>query len=374
MAAWLTAASLPAAVLPMMLAAQTLPLKRTPPAPTAAGCPVFPQPVNPVREQTEEANRLSSLARESSLEGDHKSARDLFSQAAQLNAADPNLAYRLGRESEELGDTTAAVREYCRYLSLSPTAGEAPGVRERLTKLLAPSVAQQGTGLVAQFESGVKAYDGGEWRAAEEAFTGVVHGAAGYAPAFFDRALARARMHHQADAIRDFNEYLRLAPSADDRDAVRARIDGLRHEVPSAGTAFAIGLLPGGGQYYTGQIPLGIFVTAAAGGGVALALTTQTETKLHHYTDINGNPYTQPYQASVHNNLGAGLGIAGGVTILGAIEAAIVAHHRAAQLPSPDSTLSASIDTRRPSLAWQLPTVVPSTEGLRIGMPVRLTF
>jgi tetratricopeptide (TPR) repeat protein len=363
-----------AAVLPAILGAQTLPLKRTPPAPTAAACPVFPRPVTPVHEQTEEANRLSELARQASLEGDHKSARDLFSQAAQLNAADPSLAYRLGRESEELGDTTAAVREYCRYLSLSPAAGEAPGIKDRLTTLLAPSANQQGATLVAQFDSGVKAYDAGEWSAADDAFGAVVQGAPGYAPAFFDRALARAHRHHQADAIRDFNAYLRLAPTADDRPAVRDRIDQLRHEVPSAGTAFAIGLLPGGGQYYTGQIPLGIFVTAAAGGGVAWALTTQTVTKQHHYVDINGNPYTEPYQASVHQNLGAGLGIAGGVTILGAIEAALVAHHREAQLPPPDSTQLSSVDAHRPALAWQLPTVVPSTDGLRIGMPVRLTF
>jgi tetratricopeptide (TPR) repeat protein len=368
------AALVAASVLPAVLPAQTLPLKRTPPAQTAAACPVFPRPVAPVHEQTEEANRLSALAREASLEGDHKSAHDLFGQAAQLNAADPNIAYRLGRESEELGDTTAAVHEYCRYLSLSPTGGEDPGVRARLTALLAPSVAQQGTGLVAQFESGINAYDAGDWSTADGAFSAVVRGAPGYAPAYFDRALTRGHRHRQGDAIRDFNAYLRLAPTADDRDAVRARIDALRSSMPSPGTAFAIGLLPGGGQYYTGQYALGALVTVAAAGGVALALTSQTVTKLHHYTDINGNPYTEPYQATEHQNLGAGLGIAGGVTILGAIEAAIVAHHRVAQLPSPDSTQSASIDTRRPALAWQLPTVMPTTQGLHIGMPVRLTF
>lgn len=363
-----------ATLLPGVLAAQTLSLKRTPPAPTAAACPAFPHPVAPVHEQTEEANRLSTLAREASLEGDHKSARDLFSQAAQLNAADPNLAYRLGRESEELGDTTAAVREYCRYLSFSPTGGEEPGVRQRLTALLAPSVAKQGTGLVATFESGVKAYDAGDWGAADAAFTSVIHGAPGYAPAVYDRGLTRDHRHHQGDAIRDFNEYLRLAPAADDRPAVRDRIDALRNEMPSAGTAFAIGLLPGGGQYYTGQIPLGLLVTAAAGGGVGLALTTQTVTKLHHFVDVNGNPYTQPYQATEHQNLGLGIGIAGGVTILGAIEAALVAHHRAAQLPPADSTPTASLDTHHPALAWQLPAVVPTMTGLQIGMPLKLTF
>jgi tetratricopeptide (TPR) repeat protein len=359
------------------LAGQTLPLKRTPPAATAAACPVFPPPPAPVREQIDEANRLGTLAREAALEGDHKAARDLFKQAAQLNRADPNLAYRLGRESEELGDSTAAVHEYCRYLSIAPaTAGEAPGVRDRLSTLLAPAVAAQGTTLVTQFQSGVKAYDAGDWDGATGAFSAVVQGAPGYAPAYFDRALVRARQHHQGDAIRDFNSYLRLAPGADDRDVVRERIDGLRHEMPSAGTAFALGLFPGGGQYYTGQYVLGVLVTGAAAGGVALALTSQTVTKLHHFVDVNGVPYTQPFQATEHQNLGAGLAIAGGATLFGAIEAALVAHHRSAQLPPPDSTLTAAAFSRRPALALQLPTVVPTTDGtgVRIGMPIRVTF
>ena len=362
------------ACVPGLLAAQTLPLKRTAPAATAAACPVFAPPAPPVREQTEEANRLGTLARESALEGDHKAARDLFNQAAQLNPADPSLAYRLGRESEELGDTTGAVHEYCRYLSIAPTTGEEPGVRNRLTALLAPSAAQRGTTTVAQFESGVKAYDAGDWDASATAFTASLQGAPGYAPSYFDRALVRAHQHHQGDAIRDFDAYLRLAPSATDRADVRERIDALRPEAPSAGAAFAIGILPGGGQYYTGQYILGVLVTGAAGGGVALALTTQTVTKLHHFVDINGNPYTQPYQATEHQNLGAGLAIAGGATLFGMIEAAVVAHHRAAQLPPPDSTLSATVDTRRPALALQLPSVVPSTQGLRIGMPIHVTF
>jgi tetratricopeptide (TPR) repeat protein len=359
---------------PALVGAQALPLKRIPPAATAASCPVFTPPPPPVRQQTEEANRLGTLAREASLEGDHKSAHDLFNQAAQLNPADPSLAYRLGRESEELGDTTAAVHEYCRYLSLAPTTGEEPGVRDRLTALLAPTAAQRGSALVTQFQTGVKAYDAEDWDAAGTAFSTVVEGAPGYAPAYFDRALVRAHQHHRGDAIRDFDSYLRLAPAADDRAVVRERIDQLRHEVPSAGTAFALGLLPGGGQYYTGQYVLGVFVTGAAAGGVAWALTTQTVTKLHHYVDPNGNPYTAPYQATEHQNLGAGLGIAGGVTLLGAIEAAIVAHHRSAALPPPDSTLGAAVDTRRPALALQLPTVVPTADGLRVGMPVRITF
>jgi hypothetical protein len=32
------------------------------------------------------------------------------------------------------------------------------------------------------------------------------------------------------------------------------------------------------------------------------------------------------------------------------------------------------VNTRRPALALQMPSVVPSTQGLRIGMPIHVTF
>src|SRR5215472_16275656 len=89
-----------AALVAAPLMAQDLPLKRTPPAATVVACPAFAAPISPVRAQIDEANRLATLGAEGALEGDHKSARDLFLQAAQLNPIDAGLAYRLGREEE----------------------------------------------------------------------------------------------------------------------------------------------------------------------------------------------------------------------------------------------------------------------------------
>jgi tetratricopeptide (TPR) repeat protein len=369
-----TAALAAAGTLPARASAQSLPLKRAAPAPTAIACPVFTPPPTPVREQMEEANRLGTLGRESSLEGDHKAARELFRQAAQLNPADAALAYRLGRESDESADTATAVREYCRYLALAPTAGDASGVREQLARLLPAGAIDRGTAIAVQFQTGATRYDAGDWDPAAESFGAVTAAEPGYAPAWYNQALALGRAHHQVAAVRAFDQYLLLAPDATDRSAVREEIRRLRDELPHAGTAFAIGLLPGGGQYYTGQIPLGLVVTAGAAGGVVWALTTQTVTKLHHYVDENGVPYTEPYQASEHSHLGAGLAIAGGVTLFGAIEAAIVAHHRSAELPPPDTTTSASIDRAHPVLAWALPTVEPARDGLHVGLPLHVAF
>ena len=315
----------------MPLSAQELPLKRTLPAPTVVACPAFPAPISPVRAQVDEANRLATLGAEAALEGDHKSARDLFQQAVQLNQVDAGLANRLGREDAEMGDKPAAIREYCRYLFLSPGASDAGQIRERLTAILPGPDLSRGTTMVERFRAGVVAYDASNWGDAVQAFTDVVAAAPGFAPAFYDRALALAHQHHQPAAIRDFDQYLRLTP-AGDSDAVHERQVALRRELPSATAAFWLGLIPGGGQYYTHQPVLGVLVTGAAAGAVVWGVQSQTVTKTATFTDRNGHPYTQTFQASEQKNLAAGIGAAAGVTLLGAIEAAVVAHNRSSGL------------------------------------------
>jgi hypothetical protein len=110
--------------------------------------------------------------------------------------------------------------------------------------------------------------------------------------------------------------------------------------LPSATTAFWLGLLPGGGQYYTRQPVLGVLVTGVAAGAVVWGVQSQTVTKTATFTDANGHPYTQTYQTSEQKNLAAGIGAAAGVTLIGAIEAAIVAHNRSTSLPTPTAVAS----------------------------------
>ena len=315
------------------LAAQDLPLKRTLPAATDVGCPAFPAPPTPVRAQIDEANRLTTLGSEAALEGDHKSARDLFQQAAQLNQIDASFAYRLGREHEEMADTPAAVREYCRYLYLSPAAADASQIRDKLAGLMPATNLGRGKAMVDRFRDGLQYYDQEDWGAAAVAFGDVTGLAPGFAPAYFDRALALAHAHHQSAAMRDFDHYLALEPNAGDRAAVEASQLALRHQLPGATAAFWLGLLPGAGQYYTRQPFLGVLVTGAAAGAVIWGVQSQTVTRTATFTDANGHPYQQTYPATEHKNLGAGIGAAAGVTLLGAIEAAIVAHNRSSSLP-----------------------------------------
>jgi len=361
-----------AAALTVSLPAQDLPLKRTLPAATAVACPPFTAPVSPVRAQIDEANRLTTLGSDAALEGDHKSARDLFQQAAQLNQSDASLAYRLGREHEEMGDKPAAIREYCRYLYLSPSAGDAAQIRDKLTALMPGPDLSRGTRMVERFRAGLTAYDGSNWGDAVQAFTDVIAAAPGFAPAFFDRALALSAQHHQPAAIHDFDQYLRLVPNASDAPAVRDRQLALRRELPSASTAFWLGLIPGGGQFYTRQPVLGVVVAGAAAGAIVWGVQSQTVTKTETFTDRNGHPYTQTFPATEHKYLAAGIGAAAGVTLIGAIEAAIVAHGRAKGLaPVADSTAAPTTSGALPP-RLTVPTVV--ARGGQVGVGLGLEF
>lgn len=355
--------------------AQSLPLKRPTLTPVTVACPVFPAPPTPVREQIDEANRLATLGQESSLEGDHRAARDLFSQAAGLDPREASLAYRLGREEEELGQRQEAVHEYCRYLSLAPGASDAAQITGRIVRLLPADVMAHGDDVVSAFRSGVAAFDARDWRDAITAFTKAGVQDTALTAAIYDRGLAHDFAGDAAAAIRDYSSYLRRDPLASDTDEVRARVDALRSSIPSPGTAFALGLLPGGGQFYTGQPILGVVVIAGVAGGVVLALQSKTVTRDTVYTGPFGTTYPGTYNQTQHPDIAIGAGVAGGVLLLGALEAELVAHSRASGLGTGDTTGSRSAFLPHVGpMTVELPTLVRARTGLQWQWPLRITI
>ena len=182
------------------------------------------------------------------------------------------MAELVSREKEELGDSATAVHQYCRYLALAPDAGDAKQVSDRITKLLPAQVLRRADAVATAFQSGLGHYDARDWSGAEEAFTTAMTADSALPAPVFDRALAKENAQDNAGAIRDFSRYLALDPNAIDADSVRLKIEVYRRTAPSAGKAIAFGILPGGGQFYTGQPILGAGVLAAAGAGIALAL------------------------------------------------------------------------------------------------------
>jgi tetratricopeptide (TPR) repeat protein len=363
------------AALSAPVGAQSLPLKRPALTPVAVACPVFQTPATPVREQIDEANRLATLGQESSLEGDHRAARDLFSQAAALDPKEASLAYRLAREQEALGQRQEAVHEYCRYLFLAPGASDAAQFTGRIAQLLPADVKTHGNDVVSAFQAGVVAFDARDWRDAITSFSKAGEQDTALTAAVYDRGVAHDQNGDAAAAIQDYSSYLRRDPLASDTDQVRARVDALRSSIPSPGAAFALGILPGGGEFYTSQPILGVVVAAGVAGGVVLALQKKTVTRDTMYPDPFGNgTYPGTYTQTQHPNIAIGAGVAGGVLLLGALEAEIVAHGRSTSAESADAAANRSAFLPHVGpMTVELPTLTRASPGLQWQFPVRIT-
>lgn len=91
--------------------------------------------VQPTVAAKHQAQDLARRAYDAELVGNADSARSLLARAAQLDATDRSAAYHLGRASETLGDRTAAMTAYCRYIALTPTMTESAEARQRVAAL-----------------------------------------------------------------------------------------------------------------------------------------------------------------------------------------------------------------------------------------------
>jgi tetratricopeptide (TPR) repeat protein len=170
------------------------------------------------------------------------------------------------------------------------------------------------------------AYDAGRLADAENALGRAIALEPRWADAYYDRGVVRAARGDRENARRDFEQYLRLRPEAEDRPAVVARVEALGRSPASPAQALALGLvLPGAGQFYTGR-PLAGF--AALGGAVgALAYGFQTQTRsievTQQATDPFGNPYTYTttQRISERPHTAIGVGAVAAILIGGGIEA-----------------------------------------------------
>jgi tetratricopeptide (TPR) repeat protein len=316
------------------LGAQQLPPKRGPDGNTAAGstaCPRFPKPVPPTPDQQAESRRLAQQGYEAALVGDHTQARDLLRRAAQLDLTSEQIAYRLGREHEEVEAPSDAVLEYCRYLSLAPKAPDAPDVRARIARLSPQQSATASDVAAVQFTNGVRLYERGQLNDAQTAFTQVLAANPDDASAHFNRGLVRAALGSPRPAIDDLERYLALQPQATDRPQVQRKIQQLERQTLSPGAAFGWGaLIPGGGQYYTRRPWAGVAVGAAVLGGILFASRSVVES--HTVDSVYQAPgsdstYTQSVvvQERTYPNVGAGTAIAVSAALIGATEAYVYA-------------------------------------------------
>jgi hypothetical protein len=98
-------------------------------------CPAYAVAARPAAASKREADELTRRAYDAEMLGDVQHARALLTRASTLDATNRSAAYHLGLTSETLGDRTAAIAAYCRYLTLTPTAAESAEARQRVARL-----------------------------------------------------------------------------------------------------------------------------------------------------------------------------------------------------------------------------------------------
>jgi hypothetical protein len=101
--------------------------------PTACG--VVARATRPSAASQHRAEDLTRQALDAEIHGNIAAARSLLRTASDLDATNKSAAYHLGRTSEELHDSTTAMRAFCRYLALRPTPAESAEASMRVARL-----------------------------------------------------------------------------------------------------------------------------------------------------------------------------------------------------------------------------------------------
>ena len=306
--------------------AARLPVKTALAASGVSGCAAFPPPAQ-VRASApsaeSESRRLIDDAQDAALQGDHTAARDAFAKASLLVPGNARVAYYLGRELEALAESNPAVREYCRYLALSPSAPDGDEVRGRIVRLTPATELARVDEARANFRSGVALLQRRQYLAADSAFAAVARQVPAAPEPYFNRALSRAARGDRTQAIQDFEKYLELSPQASDLTTVRSSMARLPDRVYAPRQAFGAGLLfPGMGQMSTGRPVVGVLALGAVAGAVVLALSSKEEVVTDRFTDPFGNQYTDSLTRTTRPMALAGLAAAGVVWAGAALESA----------------------------------------------------
>ena len=318
--------------------AQQLAPKRTLAAGAPTGCAALITPLSgttsaPVDDT--ETRRLISAGQEASLQGEHEAARDAFAQAAKRSPGNAVLAYYLGREHEFLSSSTDAVKEYCRYLQLSPNASDADEVQGRIVRLVPRSQLALVDEARANFSSGVALLERRQFIAADSMFGSIAAQLPNTPEVFYNRALSRAARGERALATEDFQKYLELSPNPSDRSAINAAVARLQDRVFGSGQAFGSGLLfPGMGQMSTGRPFLGVAILGAVAGAIVWGIAEEQGFEVATFQDPFGNPYVDSLPRTTKPNFTIAAATAGVLWVGSALEAMSYARRTRARAES----------------------------------------
>lgn len=312
--------------------------KRTLAASIPQGCAalVIPQATPSTTAGDDTATRrLIGVGQELSLQGEHAAARDAFAEAAKRSPNNADLAYYLGRAHEQLSASTDAVKEYCRYLQLKPSARDADEVQGRIVRLVPRSQLALADEARANFSSGVALLERRQYIAADSMFGSIVTQLPNTPELYFNRALSRAARGERAMAMEDFQKYVELAGNPADRSAINTAVAGLQDRVFGSGQALGSGLLlPGMGQMQTGRPVLGVAVLGAVAGAMVFGMAEKQGFEVATFTDPFGNPYIDSLPRTTKPNLAIAGAAAGVLWVGSAIEAMSYARRTRARAES----------------------------------------
>jgi len=267
---------------------------------------------------------------------------DLTNAAARFDEA-------LHIDSTDAGAATG--RAYAQLWRLDPRQAS-----HRAAALASPRPVTYPADAAHQLRAGIDFFAARNTTAASRALSSAASAAPSWADVYYERALVNQAQGNTSQAIADFQRYLQLRPNAADRGAVSSRIGALDR---SPTKAFASGILPGGGQFYTHQPILGVVVL----GGVVASAVWAAKSSPIIFTD----PFGHPYQAGTERkNLWTGVAVGGGIWLLGALEAAIHASSARGDPYPPEAALAAP--ARRSAEGPHIvPTVGFEPTGPRLG-------
>ena len=297
-----------------------------PPVRQRPACDPVPAPGSVTADARRKARDVAQNGRQAAILGDSSAALAQLKEASTIDPTDSDLAYELARAYESSGAGANAAKEYCRFLSLAPNAPEATEARNRVASLAPATQNSAPSPAVLILNDGVASFERGKAMEAEAKFAEAIKVEPTWADAYYDRGIARATIGDNQQAATDFEEYLRLRPSAEDRAEVVARIEALRRRPASAGQALGLGLLiPGGGEFYTRRPLRGALALVATSAAVGWSVQTTTSTKAVERTgtDPFGNPYTYTTTQRTTDRpyLIPGLAVGGAIAIASALDA-----------------------------------------------------
>jgi hypothetical protein len=127
------------------------------PAPLPAACGTVAIAPKPASANQTQAKDLTLQAQSEEMQGNISNARALLRRASELDATNQTAAFLLGRTNEALGDRTAAMTAYCRYLALTPSSAESADARQRVAELSKTTTRVSAGSVTESASTGVRA-------------------------------------------------------------------------------------------------------------------------------------------------------------------------------------------------------------------------